>query len=445
MPKTATSIPKTLRGQITLIILVALVTVIISGRALENFAKRDFTAPDLERAAEQVKTLAMLLSQTSPADRPAIVASARRAGLDVSLAPASIVSQFRGSSDLQSAAETFADLVFPPDGEPPLGGWRVLLDGRRVIAERVDEENVVVSYGFPNTIMTSSFLVQSTYYFMAVIVLIVFFFIFAIRMVTEPIKKIAEAATLSDISSSSRIFDERGSVEIVSLARALNGMRNRIHLMVESRTQMLRGISHDVRTPLTRLRLRIERMGDGSTRDALLADVDQMNRLLTESLNYLRDDYATEEVERVDVASIMQTVCSDFSDIGFNMTYRGPNKLIANCRPLSITRAVTNLCDNASKFSNAACVELQQTATGFSIAVADDGPGIPVNLREKVLEPFFKGDPSRSSQAGFGLGLSIVADIARSHDGSISLSSNLPHGLVARIDVSQDGPHRDHL
>ncbi|TQX83377.1 MULTISPECIES: ATP-binding protein [unclassified Rhizobium] len=435
MPKTATSIPKTLRGQITLIILVALVTVIVCGRALENLAKRDFTAPNLERAVEQVKTLAMLLSQTPSADRPAIVATARRAGLDVSLAPISMVSQFKGSSELQSVAETFADLLFPPDGEPPLGGWRALLDGRRVIAQRVDEENIVVSFGFPDTIITSSFLSQSTYYFMAVIVLIVFFFIFAIRTVTEPIKKISEAATLSDISSGSRIFEERGSVEIVSLARALNGMRNRIHLMVEGRTQMLRGISHDVRTPLTRLRLRIERMGDGSTRDALLTDIDHMDRLLTESLNYLRDDYATEEVERVDVASILQTVCSDFSDVGFNMTYRGPNKMIANCRPLSMMRAVTNLCDNASKFSNSACVELRQTATGFSISVADDGPGVSEELREKVLQPFFKGDPSRRGQAGFGLGLSIVADIARSHGGSISLSSNQPHGLIARISV----------
>lgn len=167
--------------------------------------------------------------------------------------------------------------------------------------------------------------------------------------------------------------------------------------------------------------------------DALLADIDHMDRLLTESLNYLRDDYASEAVERVDVASILQTVCSDFSDIGFDMTYRGPNKLIANCRPLSMTRAVTNLCDNASKFSNAAFVELRQTPTGFSISVEDDGPGVAEELREKVLEPFFKGDPSRRGQAGFGLGLSIVADIARSHHGSLSLSSNRPHGLIARI------------
>lgn len=427
--------PITLRGQITVIILLALVTVIVTGRALENFAKRDYVVPNLERAAEQVRTIALLLAQADPAERVTIITNAREAGLDVLVAPISTVTKFTGSSEMQSVAENFADLLFPPDGEPPLGGWRAFSDGRRVIAEMVDDQTVLMLFGFPDTILTSSFLSQSSYYFIAVIVLLVFFFVFAIRAVTEPIKKISEAAIESDINSSSQIFEERGTIEIVSLARALNGMRNRIRLMVDGRTRMLRGISHDVRTPLTRLRLRTERMEDGILREALLTDIDHIDGLLAESLNYLRDEYATEELERVDVASILQTVCSDFSDVGFEVTYEGPNKFIANCRPLSITRAVSNLCDNAMKFGSKANVRLQEGEAGFSISVADDGPGIPEDLREKVFEPFFKGDASRTGEAGFGLGLSIVADIAHSHRGSISLQSHQPRGLLVRITV----------
>ncbi|NTG50444.1 two-component sensor histidine kinase [Agrobacterium rhizogenes] len=435
MAKNVLSGPKTLRGQITVIILLALITVIVTGRALENFAKRDYAIPNLENAAEQIKTVALLMRQASPTERASILANAQRAGLDVSLAPISLVEKFKSSPEMQSAAETVVDFMFPPDGEPPLGGWRAFLDGRRVIAERVDAQTMIVFFGFPDTILTSSSLSQGSYYFIAVIVLIAFFFIFAIRAVTEPIKRISEAAMDSDINNSSQIFAERGTVEIVSLARALNGMRNRIRLMVDGRTRMLRGISHDVRTPLTRLRLRTERMQDGALREALLVDIDHIDGLLAESLNYLRDEYATEEVERVDVASILQTVCSDFSDVGFEVKYEGPNKFIANCRPLSITRAVTNLCDNAVKFATTVTVQLQRNEAGFSISVTDDGPGISEDLREKVFEPFFKGDQSRNVQTGFGLGLSIVADIAHSHHGSVTLLPHQPHGLIVRIMV----------
>ncbi len=427
--------PKTLRGQIIVIILLALVTVIGAGRALDNFTKTDYAVPNLENAAERVKTIALLMAQASPAERASILENARQAGLDVSLAPVSLAEKFRGSQEMQGVAETIIDFLFPPDGEPPLGGWRAFLDGRRVIAERVDDQTMLVLFGFPDTVLTSSFLSPGSYYFIAVVVLIVFFFVFAIIAITEPIKRISETATESDINNSSQIFEERGTIEIVSLARALNGMRNRIRLMVDGRTRMLRGISHDVRTPLTRLRLRTERMEDEVLREALLADIDHIDDLLAESLNYLRDEYATEEVERVDVASILQTVCSDFSDVGFEVTYEGPNKFIANCRPLSITRLVTNLCDNAMKFASKANVRLHEGEAGFSISVADDGPGIPEDLTVKVFEPFFKVDASRTGRAGFGLGLSIVADIAHSHRGSVTLQSHQPRGLVVRITV----------
>ncbi len=111
-------------------------------------------------------------------------------------------------------------------------------------------------------------------------------------------------------------------------------MRNRISVMIESRTRMLRGISHDLRTPLTRLRMRAERLSDGSSRDAMLSDIDRLNRLLTESLDYLRDNHRREATERTDLASLVKTVCTEFADIGFNVEYRGPNRLIVHCPPL---------------------------------------------------------------------------------------------------------------
>lgn len=432
MPRRFRWAPMTIRGQITIVILLALLTVITMGRALERWAKNDYLVPDLENIAERLNAIAQVMGPASPQERQTIIENARRTGWDLSLAPISTVEEFGTSSKMQSTLGAIVDWLFPPDSPPPLGGWRTFWHDRRVIAERVDDNTIVIFSGFPDSILTSSFLGQGSYYFLAVVVLIVFFFIFAIRVITEPIKRISDAAIEADIKNGSQIFEERGTIEIVALARALNGMRNRIRIMVDGRTRMLRGIGHDLRTPLTRLRLRTERMDEGALREALLSDIDRIDSLLAESLNYLRDDYANEIIERVDVASILQTVCSEFSDVGCAVSYVGPNRLIANCRPLSITRAVTNLCDNAVKFAKTVQVTLLEQSNGFLISVADDGPGIPEPLRERVLEPFFKIDSSRSaSKGGFGLGLSIVADIAHSHRGTFELRPRSPHGLDA--------------
>ncbi|MBX5008976.1 ATP-binding protein [Rhizobium lentis] len=424
----------TIRGQITIIILVALVTIVTMGDAVERWARKDLAAPDLENIAEKLNAIAELLGPASPEERQIILTNARRAKWDIELAPAATVSRFAGASSRQSFLDIAAARLFPPDNEPPIGGWQTFLDDRRVIAARVDDATIVITSGFPDSMLSSAFLGRGPYYFVAFFVLIGFFFIFAIRAITEPIRRIAHAAGVSDITTGSPVFPEQGTIEIVALARALNGMRRRIGLMIEARTRMLRGIGHDLRTPLTRLKLRVERMEESARKDALLSDIDRIESLLVESLNYLRNDYATEMIELVDVASILQTVCSEFADIGHAVRYTGPNRLLARCRPLSITRAVSNLCDNAVKFSGKAEVTMVERPEAVMIVVEDDGPGIPRELRERVLEPFFKSDQSRA-EGGFGLGLSIVADIIHSHQGTLELRQRTPRGLSVVLTI----------
>jgi signal transduction histidine kinase len=424
----------TFRGQITIIILLALVTIITMGDAVERWARVDLAAPDLENIAEKLNAIAELLGPASPEDRQIILANARRAGWEIELTPTATASRFTQSSTHQRFLDMVAARLFPPDNEPPFGGWQTFLDDRRVLAARVDDSTIVITSGFPESMLSSAFLGRGPYYFVAFFVLIGFFFIFAIRAITEPIQRIAHAAAISDISAGSPVFEERGTVEIVALARALNGMRRRIHIMIEARTRMLRGIGHDLRTPLTRLKLRVERMGESAQKDALLSDIDRIESLLVESLNYLRNDYATETVELVDVASILQTVCSEFADIGHAVRYTGPNRLLARCRPLSVARAVTNLCDNAVKFADKTEVTMAERPDAVLIVVEDDGPGIPQELRERVLEPFFKLDQSRAG-GGFGLGLSIVADIIQSHQGNLELRQRMPRGLSVVVTI----------
>lgn len=426
-------LPITIRGQITLIIIMALLVVSVVGRVLEQWARN--AAPDMEDIAARVEVMTELLKNSTPDTREEILSSSRAAGWHFSLEPFSVSETFTGPSEPEVALAAAIDWLFPVDHIlSPVGGWRTFWNGERVIASKIDDATLLILSGFPDTILNSSILNEGPYYSVAIVVLIGFFFVFAIRVITEPIKRISEAATHSDISNSTEIFEERGSVEIVALAHALNAMRSRIRVMVESRTRMLRGIGHDLRTPLTRLRLRADRMEDGPVREGLLSDVMRIDSLLNEVLKYLREDYATEPIQRADVASLLQTVCAEFSDVGFRVRFEGPNRMIIDCKPLAIMRAVTNLCDNSVKFATDVIVSLRNGKAGCEIRVSDNGPGIPEHLRTRVFEPFFKGDDARTQgQEGFGLGLSIVADIVHAHHGTVSLADNVPRGLIFQI------------
>ncbi len=199
---------------------------------------------------------------------------------------------------------------------------------------------------------------------------------------------------------------------------------------------MLRSVSHDLRTPLTRVRMRAERIGDGSIRDQILSDIAQVNSLINATLDFLRADRKTEQWERTDIASVMQTICSDFSDMGGAITYEGPARLIWPCKPGALTRAITNLCENGLKFATQVKMILGEDSLSVRIEILDDGPGIPQQFRHQVLEPFFKMDAARTRgvhQTGFGLGLSIVDEIVRDHGGSIVFDDNVPHGLRVSI------------
>ncbi|WP_416208105.1 ATP-binding protein [Chelativorans sp. M5D2P16] len=425
---------RTIHGQIIAIIVFAVLIVVTVGPVLERWV-REYEGLDIERVAERVQAISELLATATPEERDVVLGAAQRSGWKLTLEPLSLSEQFTTSSRNEPFWDRVIDWLFPPDSPvPPLGGWRTFLNHNRVVAMRVDDATMLVTPISAGALLRDNFAVRGSYYLVALITLIFLLSAFAVWAIALPLRRISRAAANADISTHGEVFEERGSVEIVALARALNAMRNRIAIMVESRTRMLRGISHDLRTPLTRLRLKAERLPGGPTRDTMLSDIEHLDRLLSESLGYLRDNHSREAVERTDIASMLQTICSEFSDVGFDLTYRGPNRLIANCKPLAITRAVTNLCDNATKFGSSVVVDLRENAGTMTIDVIDDGPGIPDPNKKRVLKPFFKIDSARSgANAGFGLGLSIVAEIMQAHGGRLELLDRQPNGLVVRL------------
>jgi len=261
--------------------------------------------------------------------------------------------------------------------------------------------------------------------------------LWAARALTAPLSSFARAAESFSLSGGAEPLPERGPEEIRSVAKALNRMRERITALIDDRTRMLAAISHDLRTPITRMRLRSEFIEDDSQRSRMLHDLDQMRSMLESVLSFLRNDRKLEAITLVDVASTLQLVADQFADMGHKVVYDGPAHIMAMVRPDDLHRSVTNLAENAVRFGAEATIRLRSTSDTMTIDVEDDGPGISDERKSVMLEPFVRGDEARNMDdvTGFGLGLSIARAIALAHGGELSLHDRQPHGLIVRIEL----------
>jgi signal transduction histidine kinase len=212
-------------------------------------------------------------------------------------------------------------------------------------------------------------------------------------------------------------------------------MRQRISGLIDDRTKMLAAISHDLRTPITRLRLRSEFIEDETHRHRMLADLEQMRTMLDSVLSFLQNGRRPETATLTDVASSLQLVADQFSDMGHKVIYVGPDHAAITVRPDDLHRCITNLVENAIRFGTEAIVRLALSRDYAVIEIEDDGPGISDGRKEAVLQPFVRGDSARNMDdvAGFGLGLSIANAVILAHGGELSLHDRAPHGLVVRI------------
>ncbi|HEX9857985.1 MAG TPA: ATP-binding protein [Paracoccaceae bacterium] len=259
-------------------------------------------------------------------------------------------------------------------------------------------------------------------------------FIF-LRNQIRPIKRLAEAAEA--FGKGRHIsYRPRGALEVRAAGAAFLDMRARIERQIEQRTLMLSGVSHDLRTPLTRLRLGLSLLPEDDDSRALLADVADMERLVDEFLSFARGD-AMEEAEAVDVAVLVRRVVENGQRIGQAVSFRGCDGAgEARLRPAAVSRALENLVGNAVRYGRRAEVSLALTDRSVRIAVEDDGPGIPKERRDEAVAPFIRLDGARDPNrgGGVGLGLSIAADIARSHGGTLQLgTSESLGGLKAEL------------
>ncbi len=430
-------LPQTIRGQITSLIISTVVVCIVFVTNVIQFLQPKPSPLVLHAAAiTQMTTLAQLAKAGSASEVDTLVALARRAGLPVDRASrAELETRATPADRARLAARLYS---FDNVPEHAILESAVPLDGNadRLLIRLRPNDGIVVQLSSKRVLLDGI-----TVRAVAGLVLIAFtsivLSVYAARWITSPLSYFADVAdSFGRQPDDDRALSENGPREIAQVARALNDMRARIRSIVESRTLMLAAIGHDLRTPLTRLRLYLEVAPTAATQVNMAREIRTIDNMLSETLAYLRDESRIEITSPVDLSSLLQTICSDFSDIGHRVSYRGPNRIRYDGRLNALTRAITNLVENGVRHGSEVSVSLRSDGhEELTIEIADDGPGIPPALKARVFEPFFKVDNARASseRTGFGLGLSIVRDVIRSHHGQIELRDRVPHGLSVLI------------
>ena len=229
---------------------------------------------------------------------------------------------------------------------------------------------------------------------------------------------------------------ESGPREIRHLSRALNRMQRRIDSMIESRSRALAAISHDLRTIITRMRLRTEFIGDEALKAKMMKDVETMDSMLHKNLVYLRGEESGVGMGLIDLDSLLQTIADEFADLGHEVSYAGGKHQTVYGSLEDFQRLFSNLVENAVNHGQHVVVSATQPQDGFIVVdVADDGPGIAADKKDQLLEPFVRGEPARTvnAKSGFGLGLSIVASLTEKAGGKLQLLDRAPNGLIARV------------
>ncbi|MDN7651862.1 ATP-binding protein [Burkholderia multivorans] len=256
----------------------------------------------------------------------------------------------------------------------------------------------------------------------------------AISRVIRPLRRLSEHADAFGRQMSVSPIAEEGPLEIRLAAHAFNLMQERITLSMQNRTRMLAAISHDLRTPLTRMRLQLEMEQSEYVRDKLIRNIELMQSMVTSALAFLSSGVDLEEKEWLDLGALISTVCDEYEEAGSAVRYVGPEQIRFFCRPDAMRRALTNLIENALHFGSDVAVIASVDGQSVRIDVVDDGPGIPEDRLQDVIEPFVRIDPARGDRPGsVGLGLSIVREIIHAHGGTFTLVNRKPTGLIARI------------
>jgi signal transduction histidine kinase len=385
--------------------------------------------PEFERPDHDLGALVRVIAATPAPDRPALLESIGRAFPRLAIAQVPAEAMPSRTQDPAGPA-AFALHLEPQFKVYPLAGP----DSGRIAIRLPDGATIAAAAGNGPS-HGPMFLGPWTTAFLSIVISISLLSLWAASTLTAPLSAFAKAAESFSLDGTAAPLAETGPEEIRLVARALNRMRERITALMRDRTQMLAAISHDLRTPITRLRLRSEFIEDEGQRGQMLQDLDQMRAMLESALALLRDDQAREPMTLVDLPAMLQLIRDQFSDLGHDIAFVGPSQVTVAARPDDLGRAVTNLVENAVRYGTRVRLGLAVSPNEVVVDVEDDGPGIADARKAAMIEPFVRGDDARNldGASGFGLGLSIARSIVVAHGGTLSLHDRQPRGLTARI------------
>jgi signal transduction histidine kinase len=425
--------PRSIAGRITLVLIGGLFLTLVASIGIASiggpFGDDQLRYP---RLVGRLATVAAIAGSVPGERRPELLERVARPPLDAHWSPTAQPPTEAAtdwltrhmSRDLQQALGDLGPAAIVIDDSPAeqVAAWLQLADGSW-LSVSVDREALgslwPLRFGLGLSVLTGGIALLA---------------VWAARRVTVPLGRFAQAAGRLGTDVNAPPMAEAGPSEILQAARAFNQMQERIQRLVDDRTRMLAAIAHDLRTVLTRLRLRAELIDDTEQQRKAIADLDAMATMLDETLAFARDDGAGESRQDVDLAALMRSLCDDVADVGQPVHYLGPDRLRFPCRPVALRRALANLIDNAVKYGGVAEVGLQGGADAVRLTVEDRGPSIPAAAREQVFQPFFRLEPSRSrATGGTGLGLAVARTIVHHHGGEITLDDRPGGGLVVRV------------
>ncbi len=433
--------PKSLLGRMILILAGGLIVGQMLSAAIQvREREKSLSTIIWTQAAQGIATYVRLLEETDPADREKTAAILSALPLQVSLD-----GKFGGAPMQGEDAIRLKALLRQHLGDRPISlyssGEKVpfywpenasfgmetsLKDGQRIAFRYHRQASHLLPYRlFLNLVIL----------FVVILVLS----LIAVHWVTRPLNLLARAADELGKNIHRPPLPEKGSMEMRRAARAFNTMQTRLLEYLQSRARIHAAMSHDLKTPITRMTLRSELLDDPELRSKFVKDLEEMNDMVTTSLDLMRGMGNGEPIQTVDVSALIESIQEDQMEIGGTVEVSEPGKVHYSGKPQALKRAIVNLVENAIKYGQKAIISLEDSAKELRIRVRDEGPGVPEDKLELVMEPFYRLEISRCRDTGgTGLGLAISKAIAEIHGGTLTLANHPDGGLEATLSLPRN-------
>lgn len=418
------------------------------------------------RIAERIVAVTRAIDLLRLEERPAIAVGVSKSGLIVAWEPGNAVNKNKPRNDRAQliaevidqrheglellgieadyfpapwsfkGTETF-DSLFGERVNDVRGRMRDVLDenpgqGVYVISLQLTDQTWV-NIAAPDVETVPAWSTATTALIVATLIIVLGLSVLGIRRLTAPLSTLTQAAERLGRNVNSPPLPEAGASDVIQAIRAFNDMQDRIRRFVEDRTRMIAAISHDLRTPITRMRLRAELIGESEQQQKMLADLAEMETMIASTLSFAREDANPEPRQRVDLAELLQAVCADLPQAKLCME-PPPAPVLLDAQPVALRRGFTNLIDNAVRYGSEAQIALAGDDHNIIVTIDDRGPGIPDEQLDRVFRPFYRLDSSRSRDTGgTGLGLAVARTVFHAHGGDVLLMNRNGGGLRATV------------